>query len=61
MWKLSESYTTEASILFIEAVHSYFHLYWCDYHYNRIAEDPLAVGIFDAVDDSIANYLEYYD
>jgi hypothetical protein len=58
---LSEFYTTEASVIITEAVNSYFHLYGCGYHHNHIDEAPLVAGIHDAEDDSLANYLEYYD
>jgi hypothetical protein len=57
----SESYTTEAFVLFTEAVNSYFHLYGCDYHHNHIDEAPLVAGTHDAEDDPVANYLEHYD
>jgi len=58
---LSESYTTEASVLLIEAVNSHFHLYGCGYYPNRISGASLDAGTSDAEDDSAANYLEYYN
>jgi hypothetical protein len=58
---LSESYTIEASVLLIEVVNSHFQLYGCGYHHNHIDGASLDAGISDAEDDSIANYLEYYD
>jgi hypothetical protein len=61
MRKLSEYYTTEASVLCTEAVNSYFHLYECDYHHNRIDDTHLAAGTPDVDDDLVALYLGYYD
>jgi len=61
MRKLSEYYTTKASVLCIEAVNSYFHLYGCGYHHNRIDVVPLAASTPVMDDDPVALYLEYYD
>jgi hypothetical protein len=58
---LSEFYTAEASALLIEAVNSYFHLYGCGYHHNRIDEVPLSSGTSVVVDGVIEMYLRYYD
>jgi predicted DNA-binding helix-hairpin-helix protein len=58
---LSESYTTEASTLFIEAVNSHFHKYGCGYHHNHIDGAYLDACTGDAEDDSVAHYAEYYD
>jgi hypothetical protein len=57
----SESYTTEALVFLIGVVNSHFHLHGCGYHYNRIDGAPLDAGTSDAEDDSVTNYLEYYD
>jgi hypothetical protein len=61
MRKLREYYTTKASVLCTEAVNSYFHLYGCGYHHNRIDDVPLAASTPDVDDDTVALYLEYYD
>jgi hypothetical protein len=58
---LSEFYTTKALVLLIEAVNSHFHLYECGYHHNCIDGASLDAGTGDPEDDSVANYLEYYD
>jgi hypothetical protein len=57
----SEFYTTKVSVLLIEAVNSHFHLYRCGYHHNRIDGASMYAGTGDAKDDSVANFLEYYD
>jgi hypothetical protein len=36
--KLSQFYITEVSVLCIETVNSFFHLYGCGYPHNRIDE-----------------------
>jgi hypothetical protein len=54
-------YTTEASTLLIEAVNSYFHLYGCGYHHNRINEVPLTAGTSVVVDGVVEMHLRYYD
>jgi hypothetical protein len=54
---LSEFYTIEASALLIEVVNSYFHLYGCGYHHNRIDEVPLIAGTPVIVDDIVEVYL----
>jgi hypothetical protein len=56
-----ESYTTEASVFLFEAVNSHFHLYGCGYHHNHIEGASLDADTCDAEDDSVANYLVYYD
>jgi hypothetical protein len=58
---LSESYTTEASVLLIKAMNSHFHPYGRGYHHNRIDGASLDTGTCDAEDDTVGNYLEYYD
>jgi hypothetical protein len=60
LWKISEYYTTEASVLCIEAV-SYFHLYGYRYHHNHIDVVPLAAGTPEMDDDPVALYLGYYN
>jgi len=57
----SESYISEASVFLIEVVNSHFYVYECGYHHNHIDEASLDAGTCDAGDDSVANYLEYYD
>jgi predicted DNA-binding helix-hairpin-helix protein len=56
----SESYTTKASVLFIEAVNLHFHLYGCSYHHNCTDGASLDASTGDVDDDTVANYLEYY-
>jgi hypothetical protein len=51
----SKSYTTEASVLFIEEVNSHFHLYECGYHHYHIDGASLDAGIGEAEDDSVPN------
>jgi len=58
---LSEFYTTEAPTLLIEAVNSYFYLYRCGYHHNRIDKVLLTVGTPVVVNDIAEVYLRYYD
>jgi hypothetical protein len=58
---LSEFYATETSTLLIEAVNSYFHLYGCGYHHNRIDEVPLTAGTSAVVHGVVEMYLGYYD
>jgi uncharacterized phosphosugar-binding protein len=58
---LSEFYTIEASALLIELVNSFFHLYGCGYHHNRIDEVPLTAGTLVVVDSVVEMYLGYYD
>jgi hypothetical protein len=55
MLKLSESYTTEALVFCTEVVNSYFHLYKCGYHHNRIDDAYLAAGTLDVDDDPVAH------
>jgi hypothetical protein len=44
-----------------ETVNSFFHLYGCGYHHNRIDAIPLAASTLDMDDDPVALYLGYYD
>jgi hypothetical protein len=48
-------------MLYIETVNSFFHLYGCDYHYNRIDATPLPTGTLEVDDDPVALYLGYYN
>jgi len=48
-------------MFYTETVYSFFHLYGCDYHHNRIDAIPLAAGIPEVDDDPVALYLGYYD
>jgi hypothetical protein len=52
--KTSVYYTTEL-------VNSYFLLYECGYHHDRVDVDALAAGTTDVDEDSMALYLGYYD
>jgi hypothetical protein len=42
-------------------VNSYFHLYGCGYHHNRIDGVPLTAGTSVVVDGVVEMYLRYYD
>jgi hypothetical protein len=48
-------------MFYAETVNSFFHLYGCGYHHNRIDEVPLAVGTPEVDDDPVTLYLWYYD
>jgi len=56
----SEFYTTEASILLIEAMNSYFHLYGCGYHHKSIDGASLDAGTGDSVVRFCIPLLEFY-
>jgi hypothetical protein len=61
MWKLNVHYTAKAFVLCTEVMNSYFHLYGCGYHHNRIDDTSLAAGIPNVDDDPEALYFRYYD
>jgi uncharacterized phosphosugar-binding protein len=44
-----------------ETVNSFFHLYGCGHHHNRIDEVPLVAGTLEEDNDPIVLYLGYYD
>jgi hypothetical protein len=48
-------------MFYIETVDSFFHLYECGYHHNRIDDISMIVGISNADDDPVEFYLSYYD
>jgi hypothetical protein len=49
-------------MFYTETVNSFFHLYGCGYHYNRIDATPLVASTPEKMDDdSEALYLGYYD
>jgi hypothetical protein len=54
LWKLSEFYIAE----FLD---SYFHLWGCGYHHDRVDVDALAPGIGGFDEDPMVLYLGYYD
>jgi hypothetical protein len=59
--KFSQFNITEVSVLCIEMVNSFFHLYGCGYPHNRIDATHLVAGTPELDDDLVALYLGYYD
>jgi hypothetical protein len=59
--KLSQFNITKVPVLCIETKNSFFHLYRCDYSYNRIDATHLATSTPELDDDLIVLYLGYYD
>jgi fatty-acid desaturase len=41
-------------MFYTEMVNSFFHLYGCGYHYNRINATPLVASTLVVVDDPVA-------
>jgi hypothetical protein len=48
-------------MFYIETMNSFFHLYRCGYHHNRIDAILLAASTPEVDDDPVALYLGYYD
>jgi hypothetical protein len=55
--KLSQFNLTDISVLCTETVKSFFHLYGCGHHHNRIDDVSLAAGTLEEDDDLVALYL----
>jgi hypothetical protein len=48
-------------MLYTKTMNSFFLLYRCGYHYNRIDAILLAAGTLEVDNDPVALYLGYYD
>jgi hypothetical protein len=48
-------------MFYTKAVNSFFHLYGCGYHHNRVDDILVIVGTPEANDDPVEYYLGYYD
>jgi hypothetical protein len=47
-------------MFYTETVDSFFHLCGCEYHHNRVDDNPMIAGTLEADDDPVAYYLGYY-
>jgi hypothetical protein len=47
-------------MFYTKTVDSFFHLYGCGYHHNRVDDIPMIAGTHVADDDPVAFYLGYY-
>jgi hypothetical protein len=48
-------------MFYTETMNSFFHIYSCGLHHNRIDDGLMDVGIPKVDDDPVALYLGYYD